>query len=59
MPDGNQIGLFCCQTRRFRKEVAATSRQWNVSCAAFAWDVGLTGAILQGKGDGVIETISF
>jgi hypothetical protein len=38
MPDGNQVGLFCCQTRRFRKEVSAASRQWNVSRGAFPQD---------------------
>jgi len=31
MPDGNQLGLFCCQTRRFRKEAPAASRQWDAS----------------------------
>jgi hypothetical protein len=29
MPDGNQIGLFYCQARRFRKEAPAASRQWD------------------------------
>jgi hypothetical protein len=28
MPDGNQVGLFCCRTRRFRKEAPAASWQW-------------------------------
>jgi hypothetical protein len=29
MPDGNQIGLFYCQARRFRKEAPAANRQWD------------------------------
>ena len=39
MPDGNQIGLFCCQTPRFRKEAPLPAG--------------------NGKGDGVIDSISF
>jgi hypothetical protein len=36
MPDGNQIGLFCCQTRCFRKDVAAASWQWDVFRGVFS-----------------------
>jgi hypothetical protein len=29
MPDGNQVGFFCCQTRRFRKEAPEKAWQWD------------------------------
>jgi ATP-dependent RNA helicase DeaD len=29
MPEVNQVGLFCCQTRRFRKEAPAAGWQWD------------------------------
>jgi hypothetical protein len=49
MPDGNQLGLFCCWMGRFRKEAPAARRQWNVSCGAFPQD-GSRRAILRGRG---------
>ena len=40
MPDGNQLGLFCCQTPRFRKEARTASRQWDGSRRSPARDWG-------------------